>query len=286
MTKHYTMEYEKWVEQYKPMTNYIDPDASFNQTMFETYGDEVEYVCDRANTPDTALTVWTYIDGSDGTCIVEGYRLVNRIGYFVTEKPADADATYDITVNKYDDDEWDTTTGDGIPKRSFSYEDMGLGYSLTDDFPELEVLETPYFAGCDRIWARIDGQDSELSYEQVRTSRAIYTREETFDGEQTIMLSDGRKAQVQSIDLRYNNKEPIGAQITYYWKDSDPDRQGLWGGYVSFGDYDEATSTDTYGNHDDFIHYYFPDGVMEMVAYMMENKGEFTIVEYVYAYHE
>ncbi|MBM4179553.1 MAG: hypothetical protein FJ211_09495 [Ignavibacteria bacterium] len=268
MTKqHYTLDYDTWAKQFKPMINYIDPDASFNQTMFETYGDEVEHVCDRANTPDTALTVWTYIDGFLGTYIVEGYRHVNRIGHFVTEKPADANATYEITVDKYDDnDEWDSTTNDGIP--------------------ELEVLETPYFAGCDRIWARIDGQDSELSYEQVRTSRAIYTREETFDGEQTIMLSDGRKAQVQSIDLRYNNKEPIGAQITYYWKDSDPDRQGLWGGYVSFGDYDEATSTDTYGNHDDFIHYYFPDGVMEMVAYMMENKGEFTIVEYVYAYHE
>lgn len=261
------MDYDTWAKQFKPMINYIDPDASFNQTMFETYGDEVEHVCDRANTPDTALTVWTYIDGSDGTYIVEGYHHVNRIGHFVTEKSADADATYEITVDKYDDnDEWDSTTNDGIP--------------------ELEVLETPYFAGCDRIWARIDGQDSELSYEQVRTSRAIYTSEETFDGEQVLVLSDGRKAQVQSIDLRYNTKAPIGAQITFYWKDSDPDRQGLWGGYVSFGDYDEATNTDTYGINDDFIHYYFPDGVMEMVSYMMENTGEFYIVEYMFAYAE
>lgn len=269
MTKqHYTMDYDTWATQFKPMINYIDPDASFNATMFETYGDEVQYVCDRANTPDTALTVWTYIDGFLGTYIVEGYHLVNRIGHFITEKSADANATYEITVDKYDDnDESDTTT-------------------VWNAKPELEVLKTPYFAGCDRIWARIDGQDSELSYEQVRTSRAIYTNDETSDGEQTLILNDGRRAQVQSIDLQYNNKEPVGASITYHWKDSDPQRQGLFGGYVSFGQWDDIKDIDSFGVKDEFIFHYFPDGVMEMMAYMMENKGEFTIVEYSYAYHE
>lgn len=267
------MDYDAWEKEFKPMINYIDPDSAFNQTMFEIYGDEVEHVCDRSNTPDTERTVWTYIDGDEGTYIVDGYHIVNRIGYFITEKSADADTAYEILVDKYDDndDEWDTTVGDGMS--------------------EIEVLETPYFAGCTHIWARIDGEDSRLSYEQVRGSRAVYTSEEVFDGEQTLILSDGRRAQVQSIDLQYNAKEPIGANITYRWKGNDPIRQGLIGGYVSFGDYDEERNEgnfdegcDSFGVHDTRIFHYFPDGVTEMMAYMMEDKGEFSIVEYVYAY--
>ena len=264
--KHIKMDYETWANEFKPMTNYIDENSSFDQTLFETYGDEVEHVNERACTPDTKYTVWTYIDGEDGTYIVDGYHYVNRVGHFITEKSADPDATYEILVDKYSDDDeaWDTTVGDYVP--------------------EMEVLKTPYFADCDRIWALIDGKDSELSYEQVETARAIHTSEERLDGRQDILLSDGRRATIQTIDLQYNGKDPIGAMITYRWNDDDKLREGLWGGYVSFGEYDEENGTDTYGVKDDLICYYFPNGVMEMVAYMMENKGEFTIVEYVYAY--
>lgn len=43
------LSFEDWVEQYKPITNHIDKNASFqdedgNGLMFETYGDEVEFV--------------------------------------------------------------------------------------------------------------------------------------------------------------------------------------------------------------------------------------------------
>lgn len=122
MTKHYTMEYEQWVEQYKPMINYIDPDSSFDQTMFETYGDEVEHVCDRSITPDTEHTVWTYIDGDGGTYIINGYHLVNRIGYFITEKPAEADATYEIVVSQ--------DAGDG---QTYIYDEGNIEDLLSDD---------------------------------------------------------------------------------------------------------------------------------------------------------
>ena len=264
MNKVVCMDYDAWVAEFKPMLNYIDPDSSFNQTMFETYGDEVEHVCDRANTPDTEPTVWTYIDGDDGTYIIDGYRIVNRIGYFITEKPAEPNTIYEILVDKYDDEN-------------------------ENDVYEVEVFKTPYFAGCDRIWARIDGQDSELTYEQVATSRAVYTSEETFDGEQTLMLSDGRRAQVQSIDLQYNAKEPIGADITYRWKEPDLLREGFRKGYVSFGQYDESKededdNCDSFGVHDPRIFHYFSDGVTEMMAYMMKDDGEFTIFDYMLVY--
>lgn len=266
------MDYDAWVAEFKPMLNHIDPDSSFNQTMFETYGDEVEHVCDRANTPDTERTVWTYLDGDEGSYIVNGYMLVNRIGYFITEKPANSDLNYEILVDRYDDYDfgWDDTVGDGLT--------------------EIEVLKTPYFAGCDRIWARIDGQDDELTYEQVAKSRAVYSSEENTDGEQTLILSDGRRAQVQSIDLQYNAKKVIGADITYYWKEPDLLREGLRGGYVSFGTYDESNDDsddegcDSFGIHDSRIFHYMSDGVTELIAYMMKNDGEFTIVEYSYVY--
>ena len=261
------MDYETWANEFKPLINYIDENSSFDQTMFETYGDEVEHVNDMACTPDTKHTVWTYIDGEDGTYIVDGYHYVNRIGHFITEKSADPDATYEVSVDKYSD--YDDA------------EEIGADNNV----PEMEVLKTPYFANCDRIWARIDGKDAELSYEQVETARAIHTSEERFDGEQDILLSDGRRATIQTIDLQYNGKDPIGAMITYRWNDTyDELRQGLREAYVSFGDYDEANGTDTFGVIDDLIFHYFPYGVMEMVAYMMENEGEFTIVEYAYEY--
>ncbi len=43
------MSFEDWVKQYKPIYNHIDKNASFqdesdNGLMFETYGDEVEFV--------------------------------------------------------------------------------------------------------------------------------------------------------------------------------------------------------------------------------------------------
>lgn len=264
------MDYDEWWEKFKPVPNHLNPDASANQTMFETYGDEVQYVCDKSNNPDTERTVWTYLDGDEGSYIVNGYSIVNRIGYFITEKPADDNTAYEILVDRYDapDFGWDDTVGDGL------------------DEPEIEVLETPYFAGCDHIWARIDGKDCQLSYEQIGKSRAVYSSEENTDGEQTLILNDGRRAQVQSIDLQYNNKQPIGADITYFWKDRDMARQGLFGGYVSFGTYDEDAEEgfDSFGVNDTRIFHYMSGGVTEMVEYMMRNDGDFTIVEYSFAY--
>lgn len=193
MSKHYKMEYEKWVEEYKPMINYIDPDSSFNQTMFETYGDEVEHVCDRANTPDTALTVWTYIDGENGTYIINGYHYVNRIGHFITEKSAETDATYEIVVSQ------DSTYG-GV---SYIYDESNI-----DDFYK-------------------------------------------------------------------DNLIAIGADISYSYVD-EPDK--TWGSYVSFGTYDEATETDSFGVSDDRIFFYF-ESVEELLA-TVKKPDEFIIRSY------
>lgn len=75
---------EQWEEQYRLVPNTFDPHASWDGAMFETYGEELEYV--QALIPTNR--VWTYCDGDEGELlIVSGYSYVNRIGYFVTEEP-------------------------------------------------------------------------------------------------------------------------------------------------------------------------------------------------------
>lgn len=84
------MNYEQWEAQYRPVTNHLDPDASFNDgdggLMFETYGEDYEYVSQIMETQGRHH-VWTWVDGDDGSYIVNGMRLINRIGYFLTAVP-------------------------------------------------------------------------------------------------------------------------------------------------------------------------------------------------------
>ena len=76
---------DEWFDTYKPIKNHIDPTASFDGCMFETYGEELEFI-----EKQKELYIWTYGDGDDGgTYIWNGFHVVNRIGYFLTEVPFD-----------------------------------------------------------------------------------------------------------------------------------------------------------------------------------------------------
>ena len=76
-----TLSVEQWEESYKPMTNVLDPNASWGGIMFETYGEELQAVRKWNN-----KNIWTYIDGNEGTYLIAGYHIVNRIGYFICEE--------------------------------------------------------------------------------------------------------------------------------------------------------------------------------------------------------
>jgi len=41
-----TINIDEFIETYKPIKNHIIQDAPYDGCMFETYGEEVEYVCD------------------------------------------------------------------------------------------------------------------------------------------------------------------------------------------------------------------------------------------------
>ena len=101
-----TMTFEEWLDKYKPVPNYLDDNASFQDEtgrgiMFETYGNDLKYVLSVANTEPRR--VWTYMDGDTGTFVGDGYHLVNRIGYFVTEVPCEVDTFIEAQVDTYEE---------------------------------------------------------------------------------------------------------------------------------------------------------------------------------------
>lgn len=95
---------EQWEAFFRPVPNTISDEPSWQDLdgvgiMFSTSGEEHEFVCDH----NLTRQVWTWVDGTDGTYIVNGYSFVNRIGYFVTEIPYDSDDDWEIKVDDFGD---------------------------------------------------------------------------------------------------------------------------------------------------------------------------------------
>ena len=67
-----------------------DDMCSFGGCMYETYGEEVDYVKQQPN-----KRIWTIIDEEDKLYIIAGYHFVNRLGYLVTDEEwSDENETY------------------------------------------------------------------------------------------------------------------------------------------------------------------------------------------------
>ena len=125
MTNYVSLTWKDWQEQFKPIKNHFaknDPDLE----MFETYGEEVEFVISKAE----ENKVWTWGDGDFASYISNGYHYVNRIGYYVCEVPYDEDTEYEIIISTeeeckcYLEDGYD----DGEYGRSDCEECEGSGY--------------------------------------------------------------------------------------------------------------------------------------------------------------
>lgn len=94
--------FEDWESKFQPVVNFLVTDASFADEdgrgiMFETYGIENLYVQNHIH----ENRVWTWIDGDKGSYVINGYHYVNRIGYFVTEVPYNAEDVYEVLVDTY-----------------------------------------------------------------------------------------------------------------------------------------------------------------------------------------
>jgi len=91
------MDLDEWFDKYKPIKNHIDTNSSFDGHMFETYGEEVEFV--KAQEQNR---IWMYGDGDDGEGhIWSGWGFVNRIGYFITEVPFPENTDVQVNLNDY-----------------------------------------------------------------------------------------------------------------------------------------------------------------------------------------
>lgn len=73
-----------WADKFKPKPNHLSKYP--NEMMYETYGEEVEYV--QNHDPNF---VWTLVTGDMSDLIVAGYAYVNRLGYYITEIPWEDD---------------------------------------------------------------------------------------------------------------------------------------------------------------------------------------------------
>jgi hypothetical protein len=138
---------EEWFDKFKPIPNHIDDNASFNDGdngyMFETYGEELDFV--KSQEPNR---IWTYCDGDDrGTYIFEGMRIVNRIGYFVTTVPFDANKAYQIQISNDDvyvcpncDEEWEDEAA-ALHYDKFEDLEKCAGCATIEEIAELDEME-------------------------------------------------------------------------------------------------------------------------------------------------
>lgn len=76
-----------FVDKYKPIKNKFSKDP--NETMFETYGEEVEFV--KAQDPKY---IWTYLQGDMSDLVCAGYHYVNRLAYYISEVPWENEDDY------------------------------------------------------------------------------------------------------------------------------------------------------------------------------------------------
>lgn len=77
------MNYDTWAATFKPVDNHLNTNAAYDGKMFETYGDEYEFL----KTVVDVHRIWTIRDEDGGSYLTAGMGWVNRMGYLVTEEP-------------------------------------------------------------------------------------------------------------------------------------------------------------------------------------------------------
>lgn len=98
------MTFEEWIEKYKPINNWLRKGE--DTELFETYGVELGVVLG-VNLMDTRK-VWTLIEGDEGLWVTNGYHLVNRLNYLITDIPYEGEEEFmDVLYMDYEDDDLD-----------------------------------------------------------------------------------------------------------------------------------------------------------------------------------
>lgn len=118
MTIKPVIEYQGWSEwenKFKPIKNHFR-DPQHEEIIFETYGEELEFVKSQDH-----RHVWTNIQGDYSDVIVAGFAYVNRLHYYITEIPWESEDEYalisvETECECYDEDREDNDGEFGDPK--------------------------------------------------------------------------------------------------------------------------------------------------------------------------
>lgn len=164
---------EEFDDRYQLVRNHLNPNASWaygedGGCLFETYGDELDFV--RQQAPGT---VRTFVDGDDGDqYLLSGFHLVNRIGYLIATTPVPEDVSIEERIPMDCDDDPESvevadpqpTTGDLLTRIAGQH----LGIPTLEerksdrlDFHDLSVwgvrdaLEAAYQAGQRRTSSKL-----------------------------------------------------------------------------------------------------------------------------------
>ncbi len=90
--------------------NHLNPNASWDGCLFETFGEEVEFVAKQ-----DPSTVWTLVeDGEGGECIMSGFHFVNRLGFLLSTVPVPEGTAIEVQI-----------TGAELPDDEADNEDIG-----------------------------------------------------------------------------------------------------------------------------------------------------------------
>ena len=84
--------FDEFAIKYKPIKNHLNKDRGYDGCAFETFGEELDYVC-----KFNIKQVWTVVsEDNEDTYILAGYHYVNRLSFIITEIEWE---TEDIIVN-------------------------------------------------------------------------------------------------------------------------------------------------------------------------------------------
>ena len=86
------MTWQEFADNFKPLKRTMSNGDEVYP--YETYGEELDFVRSQP-----AENIWTEIDGEGGCFIISGYRLVNRIQYYVCEVPVSTEAYAEVVVS-------------------------------------------------------------------------------------------------------------------------------------------------------------------------------------------
>lgn len=159
MTDYATMSFDDWWDKYRPTGNPVEQSGPTNDIecrMFETFGPDIETACKAAN--DRPQHVWTLVECDGKQYVLPGYRLMNRMGYYITEVACENESLEVELDDEADVDRYYQPKAEFMPEDMASYEvfrdlDNGLEaypgipveHWLEFDCSELSPIEDPVF---------------------------------------------------------------------------------------------------------------------------------------------